>query len=220
VVIGLSGVFYKYHIANRKKEDTVRNRVVREWAEEIRKLGGGEFPLTYVDGPVSLQFYLRTKRSFVSVEEAVELLRSPAAAFVVTKDVLALRREMGADASKLTEIKSWKGRRDQFSLVGNRPTLQWEDQMVCVVEPVKLELERVREMDVSGLKFEFGSGSREGTVTISASGTNAPTPIEGINGLDVKTQGASSSMKVSGKAGFRLAISEYSAAEIRTRKQR
>ena len=177
--------------------------------------------MTYVDGPVSLQFYLRTKRSFVSVEEAVELLRSPAAAFVVTKDVLALRREMGADASKLTEIKSWKGRRDQFSLVGNRPTLQWEDQMICVVEPVKLELEKVERMHVRGRKFEFGSKSQEGTVTVSASGTNAPTPLEGANGLEVKTVGTSRTMKVRGQAAFRLAISEYpTAAEIRTRKER
>jgi hypothetical protein len=59
---------------------------LKHLAADIERLGGREFPLTHVDDPLTLQFYLNTLRPPVSPERAAQLLRGAEPAWVAIKD--------------------------------------------------------------------------------------------------------------------------------------
>ncbi len=190
VVVGLALMIGKYHFQDRSSKTVLRHKAIRELAHRIRALGGGEFPVSYIEGPVALQFYLGTKRPFISVHEGAELLRSPAAAFVMVEDPQALKRELASNAPPTFELASWDAKKDGFVLLSNRPHLQWTDHMVCIIEPLRLELQKVGSVRVRRGEFELSASGEKGTVILSPTGTNTWPRValrEGDSSVDLNT---------------------------------
>jgi 4-amino-4-deoxy-L-arabinose transferase-like glycosyltransferase len=179
-VVGLTAIVYKYGYANRNKEDVLRTRGMRELASQIQQLGRGEFPLTHVDSSVALQFFLRTKRPWTSIDEAARLLISPSATFVVVKNLTALQNQLGTNGPALYKVASWQGRKDKLFIVSNHPKLEWTDQMGFVMPPVQVKLRSIDSVHIRDWDFEFASSKGRGEVLISAVGTNKLPRLERI----------------------------------------
>jgi hypothetical protein len=81
--LALLGFIIKYDLMAKNEPSVVMTLSVRELAESIAQQVGPDFPLTHTDDPFALQFYLNTMRPTVSYEEAAQLLKGNAAAYVV-----------------------------------------------------------------------------------------------------------------------------------------
>ena len=96
IVLPAIAGFSFYYFARRPHERTVRETMaLKQLAADIERLGGREFPLTHVDDPLTLQFYLNTLRPPVSPERAAQLLRGAEPACVAVNDwdkLLGVRR--------------------------------------------------------------------------------------------------------------------------------
>jgi hypothetical protein len=85
VAVSAAAAFHSRTLASNPFVPTTT--AVRQLAAEIERVGGTEFPLTHVDAPMSLQFYLNTLRPAVPVERAARLLAGADPAFVAVADV-------------------------------------------------------------------------------------------------------------------------------------
>jgi hypothetical protein len=158
----------KYHLLAAKNPRALRTQAMEELARVVREEVGDEFPLTHVDSPYAFQFYLNTKRALVSVAEAVQLLRSDAAAFVVISDLARLEAELGAGAPALHEVARWPPSGEAFlRIVSNYPRLEWTDRMTCDLKPLRLRMEDVRLLQARGHELLFTSAKDKGTLTLT-----------------------------------------------------
>ena len=119
------GLAFYLNTMRVKDAPVVRTMGIKVLAESVRQTGGEDCPLTYVDGPFALQFYLNTKRPEVSFEQAAALLRSNTAAYVVVRDYEKLQGLLGVNSVRLNELARWPDSGKAYvRIVSNRP--QWE----------------------------------------------------------------------------------------------
>ncbi len=134
---------------------TIRYRYYERWNPQVRETlaihglvatvlahVGEEFPLTFTaDTPFAVQLSLQTMRPTVTIAEAASLLRGDAAAFVVVRNLAALRRALGADASRLHALVQAGGTDVPATyVVGNRPTLAWTDPLATRIGALEVRL--------------------------------------------------------------------------------
>jgi hypothetical protein len=166
------GVFLHAHFllqrSPRVQETLEARRVARMIAERL----GTEAPLTYVDSPFAVQFYLNNTRPAVSFERAAELLRGDAAAWVVVCDFGHLQKELGPDAVSLHETMGWPVTGEpRIRVVGNRPCPGANESVATLIGPIRVEaqslrLERPRLNYHRGTELDFRGNATQGKLRI------------------------------------------------------
>ena len=141
-VAGLVVFGVEYHHTERRKPGVRETIALTGLATNVRRAVGTAFPLTFTtDTPPALQLALDTMRPPVAIDDAAALLRSDAAAFVVVSELDRLRRALGAEAARLHVLYRAQGDgTPPLYVVGNRPTLAWDDPTAARVGPLVVRL--------------------------------------------------------------------------------
>lgn len=123
MVLGVAGLAaYYFHI--RARAPFVRQTgALQTMANAIRQTGSPEFPITYLDAPMTLQISLNTLRPPVSAARAAALLRGPEAAFVAVNDLQAIEKEIGSQAPELHRVLTTPVfvKKKAVTILSNRP---------------------------------------------------------------------------------------------------
>jgi len=171
-----------------------RTRGMEQMAHQVKRQVGPSFPLTYVGRNASglylfpLQFYLNTMRTHVRLDEAVELLRGPAAAFVVLGKAAdpkeegaepgpdpfdELKSKLGTNAPALHELARSPAQDPVFlRIVSNHPTLEWPAHTIAQSGALRIELKDARHVRTSGGKMIIERRSPAAMVVLSNVSTN------------------------------------------------
>ena len=156
-VVVLAGLLRLDRWAAARNPFVRRTVGMEELARVIRDQGGDEFPLTHVDDPFALQFYLNTARPMVSFDRAARLLRDDSAAFVVVRDWAKLRASLGPDSPELHELARWPASGEPFvRIVSNHPKLELPAQAAFCSGPLRVGMNsvRLREVEAGEMRFE------------------------------------------------------------------
>jgi hypothetical protein len=136
-----------------------------------------------------LQFYLNTMRTHVRLDEAAELLRGPAAAFVVLGKAAdpkeegaepgpdpfdQLKTKLGTNAPALHELARSPQEGEVFiRIVSNYPTLEWPAHTIAQSGALRMELRGARHVGTRGGEMIFECRSPNALVILSNLSTNA-----------------------------------------------
>jgi hypothetical protein len=149
-----------YHFVLLRYSDSVQRTVaVRDFAREIQDGPGAQFPLTYVDSPFAIQFYLNTMRRQVPADRAADLLKGGVAAFVVVGDAekyQRIREQVGTNGPlyELRHVSAGRGKYP-FWLVGNHPRLEWTERTASLAGPLRIETRDARPVRTRGGEMLF-----------------------------------------------------------------
>ena len=171
-----------------------RTRGMKQMASQLRTEVGAAFPLTYVGRNPSglylfpLQFYLNTMRPHVKLDEAAELLRGPAAAFVVLGKAPdpkeeggepgpdpfdELKARVGTNAPVLHELARSPEKGPVFiRIVSNQPRLEWPAHTIAQAGGLRIELQDARHVRTRGGEMVFERRAAGGIVILSNQSTN------------------------------------------------
>lgn len=139
------GIFIHGHFLMRRSPRVTETSAARQTARLIREQLGPEAPLTYVDSPFAVQFYLNDVRPAASFERAAALLRGGAGALVVVRDVDRLRKQMGPDADRLHEILRLPPTGEPWiQVLGNQPQPLTNQPVALLLGPLRVELDSLR----------------------------------------------------------------------------
>jgi hypothetical protein len=164
--VALGAIALNEHLWQAKRESVKETAGAKQLAQLVQEKVGREFPLTHVDTAGPFQIYLQAVHPMTPMEQAEELLRGDAAAFVAVQNAAPLRK--GLASSSLYEVARWPASGKAFlSIVSNRPQLQWEPVMACAIGPLQLRLEGVRLRRVRGHEFVLESTQEKGRCQFS-----------------------------------------------------
>jgi hypothetical protein len=160
-----------HHVLLRYSDSVQRTLAARDFAREIQAGPGGQFPLTYVDTPFAIQFYLNTMRREVPTDRAAELLKGDVAAFVVvggTNKYQRLRELVGTNGPlhELRHVSAGLGKYP-FWLVSNHPRLEWTERTVSLTGPLRIETRDARPVRTRGGEMLFERLSDHGAMILS-----------------------------------------------------
>ena len=160
-----------HQILFRYKDSVRRTLAAQDFAREIQNGPGAQFPLTYVDSPFAIQFYLNTMRRQVRPERAAELLKGNVAAFVVVGDTnkYQLIRELVGTNGPLHELRYVSAGRGNypFWLISNHPRLEWTERTASLVGPLRIETRDARPVRTRGGEMLFERMSERGAMTLT-----------------------------------------------------
>jgi 4-amino-4-deoxy-L-arabinose transferase-like glycosyltransferase len=144
-IAGLSVLALSYHLVLDGSERVARAQGMRMLAHSIRARVGVRFPLTHVDTPFALQFFLGSTAPLASVEQAASLLSGPDAAFIAVRDVDSLRAALAQTRIPLFVVARWPttGKPD-VSIISNHARLEWTAEMSVVFGPIVIRTRGVR----------------------------------------------------------------------------
>lgn len=161
-----------YHFILLRYNDSVQRTVaVRDFAREIQDGPGAQFPLTYVDSPFAIQFYLNTMRRQVPADRAADLLKGGVPAFVIVGDdekYERIRERVGTNAPlhELRYVSAGRGKYP-FWLIGNQPRLEWTERTVSLAGPLRIETRDARPVRTRGGEMLFERLSDRGAIILS-----------------------------------------------------
>ncbi len=161
-----------YHFGLLRYSDSVQRTVaVRDFAREIQDGPGAQFPLTYVDSPFAVQFYLNTMRRQVPADRAADLLKGGVPAFVVVGDAekyQRIRERIGTNGPlyELRHVSAGRGKYP-FWLIGNHPRLEWTERTASLAGPLHIETRDARPVRTRGGEMLFERLSDHGATTFS-----------------------------------------------------
>ncbi len=146
IAIALTVFTLKYHRWDQRREHVRRTLAILRLHDAIASRVGENFPLTYArDVPFALQLSFNTMRPPVTAREAAALLRAEVPAFVVVRDAMRVRRDVGHGAPPLYEVaRTTIGSTPYLSLLSNRATLAPADPVAIGLGPLRLVLSHTR----------------------------------------------------------------------------
>ena len=155
----------------RYSDSVQRTLAAREFTREIQRGPGAQFPLTYVDSPFALQFYLNTMHRQVSADRAAELLKGDAAAFVVVGDAekyQRIRERVGTNGHlhELRHVSVGRGK-NPFWLLSNQPRLEWSERIASLSGALRVETHEARFVKTRGGEMRFERLSARGETIFS-----------------------------------------------------
>ncbi|HXU79588.1 MAG TPA: glycosyltransferase family 39 protein [Methylomirabilota bacterium] len=163
-VAGFGFYYFGAHARHPLVQQTV---ALKEFAKQIGPRSTEAYPLTHVDDPMTTQIYLNTLRPPVSFERAVELLRGPAAAFVVVSNLTKLESfRLRSDPTVYELLPLGVGQRRPAHLVSNRPSLELPDSFAFCVGPLLIEGEGVEILKATQHEIVVEARNDRGTVKI------------------------------------------------------
>lgn len=167
-LIALSFLVVYHHGLSRRSRFVRETLALKAIAGTIREKVGEQFPLTHMDDPYEIQFWLNTLRPSVSPAVAAGLLRGPAAAFIMVTDFPALQEALGTNSPSPIELYRWTtSREEEVRMVSNHPRLEWTDHMATIVGPISLRMDNIRLMYASEKELVFEPLSSAATDTAS-----------------------------------------------------
>lgn len=169
--LGLAGIGLHYTMRQERAPFVKQTQALKVLAHTIERQGGPEFPLSYVDAPMTLQVYLNTLRPPISPALAAELLTGSEPAFVAVNDTVPIWTSVGSDAGarRLLETPAWV-RKKSVVILSNRETLQLDGTFAfgfgnCIIRAHHMKLRSASERE-----FHFAPLVPEGTVRVSNQG--------------------------------------------------
>jgi 4-amino-4-deoxy-L-arabinose transferase-like glycosyltransferase len=144
-IVGLGVIALSYHLALDGSERAARAQGMRALAHSIRARVGVRFPLTHVDTPFALQFFLGSTAPLASVEQAARLLSGPDATFIAIRHLDALRSALAQTSTPFFVVARWPttGEPD-VSVISNHARLEWTADMSAVFGPIVIRTHDVR----------------------------------------------------------------------------
>jgi len=147
-------------------------------ATQIRQQVGRQFPLTHVDDPFALQFYLGPMRRVVSFQRAARLLDGDAAAFVAVHDLARLESCRGTNAPSLHELARWPATGKPFvQIVSNHPRLEWTRSMAACWGPWRVQMEGARVVRASAAEVVVAADAAGAGAVQVTNESDAPHPV-------------------------------------------
>jgi 4-amino-4-deoxy-L-arabinose transferase-like glycosyltransferase len=129
-VVGLSVIAVSYHLFRDDGQRIARAQGMQELALSIRDRVGDGFPITHVDTPFSLQFFLNSTAPLASAQQAASVLSGPRVAFVAVRDLDALRIALAQTSTPLHLVAQWPATGEAYvSIVSNHARLEWTDDL-------------------------------------------------------------------------------------------
>jgi hypothetical protein len=157
----LGAIGLNEHLWQAQRGAVTETAGAKQLAQLVEEKVGREFPLTHVDTAGPFQIYLNAVHPMTPVEQAEELLRGDAAAFVAVQNAAPLRKALAS--SSLYEVARWPASGKAFlSILSNRPQLQWEPVMACGIGNLQLRLDKVRLRRVRGQEFVLEASPANG----------------------------------------------------------
>jgi Dolichyl-phosphate-mannose-protein mannosyltransferase len=144
-IVGLSVMALSYHLLLDGSERVARVQGMRALAHSIRARVGVRFPLTHVDTPFALQFFLGSTAPLASVEQAARLLSGPDATFIAVRHFDSLRGALAQTPTPFFVVARWPttGEPD-VSVISNHARLEWTADMSAVFGPIVIRTHEVR----------------------------------------------------------------------------
>jgi len=172
VAFFIIGGFVEAHVVRRRSPRVQETLIAQQVSRLIAERLGPNAPLTHVDSPFAVQFYLNSVRPTVSFERAATLLRGNAAAWVAVCDLARLKSELGPDAGPLHEALLWPETGEPWiRVVGNYPLpLTHQPEAILLgqirAETQSLALERPRLKYRCGTELDFRGDAAQGRLRI------------------------------------------------------
>jgi hypothetical protein len=143
--VGVSVMAFSYHRLLDGSERVARAQGMRALADSIRARVGARFPLTHVDTPFVLQFFLGSAAPLASVEQAARLLSGPDATFIAVRHLDSLRSALAQTPTPFFVVARWPttGEPD-VSVISNHALLEWTADMSAVFSPIVIRTHGVR----------------------------------------------------------------------------
>lgn len=176
VVLVVAGVFVHAHFLLRRSAAVQQTLGAVQVSKLIIERLGVDPPLTYVDGPLAVQFYLNSVRPSVSFERAAALLQGDDAAWAAVGDFEALEKALGVDAKPLHEVLRWPETGEPWiRVVGNQPLPITNQSVAMLLGPLRVEtqslhLEHPRLSYRRGMELNFRGDAAQGLVRIENQG--------------------------------------------------
>jgi 4-amino-4-deoxy-L-arabinose transferase-like glycosyltransferase len=144
-IVGLSVMAFSYHHLLDGSERVARAQGMRALAHSIRARVGDRFPLTHVDTPFALQFFLGSTAPLASVQQAARLLSGPDATFIAVKHLDSLRSALAPTSTPFFVVARWptSGESD-VSVISNHARLEWTADMSALFSPIVMRTHDVR----------------------------------------------------------------------------
>ena len=96
----------------------------------IRYRVGDGFPITHVDTPFSLPFFLNSTMSLATAQQAASGLSGPGVAFVAVRDLDSLRIALAQTSTPLHVVAEWPAAGETYvSIVSDHARLEWTDDL-------------------------------------------------------------------------------------------
>jgi len=214
------GVFLHAHLLLQRNSRVQGTLTAQQASRLIVENLCAKPPLTHVDSPFAVQFYLNILHPSVSFERAAALLRGNAAAWVVVCDFAGLEKALGPGAQPLHEAMRWPETSEPWiRVVGNQP---WPatNQPVAIllgslrVETQSLQLERSRSSYRRGMELAFRGNAAVGRLGLENQGETRQTVR--IRILDESSATAPTPTEISLAPGATWSLPEQSHSELTT----
>jgi hypothetical protein len=161
-------VAVSYHLLLDGSERVVRAHGMQALARSIRERVGDGFPLTHVDTPFALQFFLGSTAPLASVEQATRLLSGPDAAFIAVRDLEALERALAPSPVLLFVVAQWPAIGEaSVRIVSNHARLEWTADMSAIFDPIVMRTHGVRFLRRRGQEFVVRATGPAGAVVFT-----------------------------------------------------
>jgi hypothetical protein len=155
-----------HYFGPRAKGRLVRETVdLKAAAQELRAQVGAEFPLTHVDAPMTLQFYLNTMRPRISYARAAELLRGSETAFVAVSDIGRLRAVW--KDGELQEVFRRPVGSGFLRILSNQLQLKPSAQTALCFGPIFIQCREIQLLEATEKKFRFAAGHQAGEIALT-----------------------------------------------------
>jgi hypothetical protein len=162
VLLALAG----YYFGSRAKGRLVRETVdLKAAAQALRAQVGAEFPLTHVDAPMTLQFYLNTMRPRISYARAAELLRGPETAFVAVSDMV--RMQAAWKGGELHEAFRHPVGSGVLRILSNQPQLKAGAKTALCFGPIFVQLHNSLLVQATDKEFRFSASHEPGEIALT-----------------------------------------------------
>jgi len=168
VMLALLALAYKYDYAARNNTDVAMTLAIRNLAGSLQQKVGPDFPLTHVDDPYALQYYLNTMRPDASYATAARLLGGDAAAYVVVCQPELLKLHDSPGGNRVYDLARTPSLQKQprTHILSNRPTFQVGGSMAMAVGELQIRTDGLRWLHAAERDFTFaGIGSATFTNT-------------------------------------------------------
>ena len=159
----MAGAFYQW-ATSQDNPYVSRTKQVQAMARWLEMAGAADLPLSHVDSPFALQFYLNTMRPTVSFERAAKMLAGDATVFVAVHDLARLKKSFAGRWDALYEVARSSSADDAWvAIISNHPRLEWTPRMAVAVGPFTVRMQGVRLVDTRGNQFVFASRDQAAT---------------------------------------------------------
>jgi hypothetical protein len=166
---GLGVTALTYHLVLDRSERVARAQGMQAFVSVIRKHVGVHFPLTHVDTPFALQFFLGSMAPLASVDQAARLLSGPDAAFIAIRNLDSLRRALGRTPTPLFVLAQWPpGGEADVRIVSNHDRFEWTADMSAVFDPIVIRTHGLRLVRRRDREFVLNPTGQHGSVVFTS----------------------------------------------------